>query len=242
MSRGRLVAVELRRAVDTRAPRWAIGVSVVVGLVITSTQAGGPPGSFADFMSVASIALPLLAGLLAVMAFTADWATRAALVTFALTPRRSHVLAARYLAVVTITVGMVMALHALGAVVYVALRPDAAGTVVDSAVIRQLGSMVGLVVAVTLTSIAVAGLVLRTSLALVLAVFVPFSLTIGFAFLPAGADWLGPYSFSSWIAAPTGELWSADRVGVGPAMTSFLLWTAAPCLLGWIRQVRAEPR
>lgn len=242
MSRGRLVTVELRRAVDTRAPRWAIGVSVVVGLVLTCAQSGGPPDSFAEFMSVASIALPVLAGLLAVMAFTADWASRAALVTFALSPRRSHVLAARYLAVVTITVGMVVVLHLLGAVVYVVLRPDAAGTAVDTSAIRQFASMVGLVVAVTLTSIAVAGLVLRTAPALVLAVFVPFSLTVGFAFLPTGADWLGPYSFSSWLAAPTGDLWSADRVGIGPAMTSFLLWTAAPCLVGWIRQVRAEPR
>jgi hypothetical protein len=242
MIRVRLIAVELRRAVDTPAPRWAIGASILVGIALTCLQPNGPSDTFADFMSVASIALPLLAGLLAVMAFTSDWATRAALITFALSPRRSHVLAARYCAVIIITVGLVIALHVVGAATYAALRPDAAGSIIDASVGRQLGSMVGLVVSVTLTSIAVAGLVLRTALALVVAVFVPFSLTIGFAFLPAGADWLGPYSFSSWLADPTIGWWVADRVGVGPAVTSFLLWTAAPCVLGWIRQLRTEPR
>jgi len=242
MNAFRVVAVELRRATDTRAPRWAIGVSVAVGLVVTCTQPGGPPTTFVEFMSVATIALPVLVGLLAVMAFTADWATRAALITFTLSPRRGPVLAARYAAVLIITVSLVVVLHLLGAVLYLALRPEAAGTIASVAVVGQLGSMTGLAVAATLTSIAVAGLVLRTSVALLVVVLGPFALTVGFGFLPTLADWLGPYSFASWLAEPTIDLWSPDRVGVGPAATSFCLWTALPCVLGWIRQLRAEPR
>jgi hypothetical protein len=69
-------------------------------------------------------------------------------------------------------------------------------------------------------------------------------LTIGLAFTPALLNWLNPYAFASWLAAP-GLDWtiaSETRVGVGPAMTSFAVWTALPLALGWFRQLRAEPR
>lgn len=238
----RLVLVELRRATDTPGPRWAIGTCVAAGLALALFQPGGTPKSFATFVSGATLALPLLVALLSVMAFTADWTTRAALVTFAITPRRSMVLAARSIAVLLISVGLVVALHVVAAITYVLVRPSSAATVVDPATASQFGSMVGLTIAVTLTTVSVAGLVLRTSLALVVAVLAPFFITIGLVFVPEVSLWFGPYSFANWLAAPTWHLQVKDGIGIGPAFVSFVVWTVVPFALSWLRQVRAEPR
>lgn len=238
----RLVVVEVRRATDTPGPRWAIASCVLAGFALALLQPGGVPRTFADFVNGATIALPLLVALLSVMAFTADWTTRAALVTFAVNPRRHEVIIARTLATMLLTVGSVLALHVLAALAYVIAQPSSTSTVFEPQVATQLWSMTAITLAITLTTVSVAGLVLRTSLALVIAVLAPLAVTIGLAFLPGVIDWLGPYSFSNWLADPTVRLRLPDGVGLAPATTSFLLWTAAPLVGSWLRQMRAEPR
>lgn len=239
----RLVLVEMRRALDTRGPRWAFAVAAVSGVVLPFLI-GWETKTFVAFVAGLSVALPLLMGLLAVMAFTAEWTTRAALTTFSITPRRQRVLGARYVAVLILGVCTLVVIHLLAAVVFAVTRPTSAASVFDIAVLRQFWEMLATTIAATLTATAVAGLVLRTAPALVIAVLGPLFLTIGLAFTPALLNWLNPYAFASWLAAP-GLDWtiaSETRVGVGPAMTSFAVWTALPLALGWFRQLRAEPR
>lgn len=240
----RLILVELRRAVDTRAPRWAFGAAVFIGVLLGFIAPGGPADTFDVFVAGLSVALPLLMALLAVMAFTADWSTRAALTTFALTPRRQRLLAARYIGILVLCLGTLAAIHVLAAVAYLVARPSSAGSIIGTAVFVQFWQMLAVTVAASLTAMAVAGLVLRTSLALLIAVLGPLVITVGLAFTPRVLDWLNPYGFASWLASPT-TAWSAvsdTEVGLGPALTSFVLWTAAPLVAGWFRQIRADPR
>lgn len=240
----RQVLVELRRAVDTRAPRWAFIAFVSGSVALCLLVPDAVTGTFEQFVGGAAVGLPLLTGLLAVMVFTADWSTRAALFTFVLTPNRRRVIAARYLAVFVLTVFSLIATHVIAAVVFTAIRPDAIGSIFRPGVGRQLWEMLATGLASSLTAMAVAGLVLRTVPALLIAVFAPLLLTVGLAFTPVLLEWLNPFGFASWFAAPTMR-WAGvgdESVSLGPAATSFLLWTAVPLVLGWFRQMRAEPR
>lgn len=241
----RLTIVEVRRALDTRAPRWAFVITVGVGISLSLVVPSGTSGSYESFVAAVSLGLPLLVGMLAVMVFTTDWDTRAALVTFVLTPRRSRVLVARYFAVLALTVGTLLAIHVIAALLFLVVHSQAANTIFTIGVVAQMASMLGTTIASALTATAVASLVLRTAPALVIAVFAPFVLTIALAFTPTLLVWVNPYGFAGWLSSPTLQ-WVDPRdestVGVGPALVSFLLWTALPLALGWIRQLRAEPR
>lgn len=239
----RLILVELRRAVDTRGPLWAFAAAAVSGVLLSFVVARDAT-TFAEFVAGLSLALPLLMGLLAVMAFTAEWSTRAALTTFAVTPRRQRILGARYAAILLLAAATLVAIHLLAAIGFAVTRPGSVGSVFDVAVLAQFWQMLATTVAATLTAIAVASLVLRTALALLIAVFGPFLLTIGLAFTPGLVDWMNPYGFASWLAEPqlSWTVTSETTVGLGPAVTSFAVWTALPLALGWVRQLRAEPR
>jgi ABC-2 type transport system permease protein len=238
----RLSLVELRRAVDTRGPRWAFGIAAVVGVGLGFVR-GRPAPQFVDFVGVAGLMLPLLMGLLAVMTFTADWSNRSALVTFALVPQRNRLLVARYVVVLVLAFATLVSIHVLAAIVYLVARPGAAGTILTGAVGAQFGSMAAMTLAATLTAVAVAGLILRTTIAVLVAAFAPFALALTIVFLPAWTAWFDPYAFATWLTAPHARWLTVDEtIGVGPALSSFLVWTAAPLALGHLRQLRAEPR
>ncbi|WP_295696597.1 ABC transporter permease [Lapillicoccus sp.] len=94
----RLIAVELRKMLDTRSGRWlliAIGVVtiVVVGFVLFASR----PQDLTLSTFVTGTATPqtLLLPLLGVLAVTSEWGQRNALVTFTLEPRRLRVMLAK---------------------------------------------------------------------------------------------------------------------------------------------------
>lgn len=240
----RSVLVEVRRAVDTRAPRWAFGIAVAVGILLGFVVPGDAPRTFTESLAGLSLPLPVLMAILAVMAFTSDWSTRAALMTFALTPQRWRVLVARHLAVLILALATLLVIFVLAAVLFAVASPEEAGAVVDAEAFRTLASMSATTVAASLTAMAVAGLVLRTALALLITVLGPLIVILGLAFSPELIDWLNPYGFAAWLSAPTAAwaVHSDTAVGLGPAASSFLVWTAGPLVLGWCRQLRTEPR
>lgn len=240
----RQVGVELRAALDTRAPRWAFASFVVGSVAFCLLVPSSLRGPYKDFVASVSLGLPLLVGALAVVIFTADWTTRAALVTFVLTPDRRRVILARYLGVIVLTISSLVVIHVLAAAVFVLVRPGAIRSLFSPDVAVQFWAMTATTVASALTAMAVGGLVLRTVPAILVAVFAPFLVTLGLAAVPVLLEWLNPYAFASWLAVPTTR-WtvaSSEHVGLGPAIASFALWTAVPLVLGWLRQMRAEPR
>jgi ABC-2 type transport system permease protein len=93
----RLTGVELRKMVDTRAGFWLLTgialltIAVVVGLQFSSGHDATLRSFFADSSQVALTLLPV-AGILLV---TSEWTQRTSLITFALVPTRTRVLAAK---------------------------------------------------------------------------------------------------------------------------------------------------
>ncbi|GAA0813802.1 ABC transporter permease [Spirilliplanes yamanashiensis] len=98
---GRLVAVELRKLVDTRAGAWLLGLIafasvaiVVVQLVVLDPEQHTYREFFVPSMLPTGILLPVLG----VLSVTSEWSQRTAMTTFALVPGRGRVVTAKLLA------------------------------------------------------------------------------------------------------------------------------------------------
>ena len=150
---GRLVAVELRKMVNTRAGFWlqvAIVAITVVVVAVRSVVGDAADHTFASILDVgiqpAAVLLPI-AGILLV---TSEWSQRTGMITFALVPVRSRVLGAKLIASLVLALAMlVMSVAVVAAGVLVASPgidgtwSDAAPLITQSAVYLTTGIVVG---------------------------------------------------------------------------------------------------
>ncbi|MCW3012842.1 MAG: hypothetical protein JWO90_3246 [Solirubrobacterales bacterium] len=234
---GRLVAVELRKAVDTRAGFWlqvatvALTVAAVLASVLTGDAADRTFVALIDAGTLPAAVLLPVAGILLV---TSEWSQRTGAITFALVPVRLRVLAAKALASLLLTVAMlamavaVVALGVLAGAPGEAAWSDAAPLVGQTAVYLAGGM---------LTGVAFGAVVLRSAPALVALFALPIAWT-AVATLPVLDD-----------AAP----WLDTRLALGPlhqevvsgtqwahAGTALALWMLLPLLVGAWRWGRHE--
>lgn len=89
----RLIRVETRKQLDTRAGRWlliAIAAIIATALVIMFFNNGGEH-PFGDYLQATTMPMALLLPVVGVLAVTSEWSQRTGLVTFALEPRRMRV-------------------------------------------------------------------------------------------------------------------------------------------------------
>ena len=117
----RLVAVELRKARDTRAGFWLLAaivsiVVVVLGIALVITLVHTEPVLLDDFVGIAAYMMSFLLPFLAIMLVTSEWSQRSALVTFTLEPRRSRVVLAKLVAALLLTVLNLVAAFVVGLV------------------------------------------------------------------------------------------------------------------------------
>ncbi len=97
----RLIRVELRKLVDTRAGTWllvGIGLVTVAAVAVYLFAADAADLTFARFVNVTVLPQSWLLPVLGIMAVTSEWTQRTGLVTHTLEPRRSRVLAAKFAA------------------------------------------------------------------------------------------------------------------------------------------------
>lgn len=229
----RLVAVEWRKLLDTRASLWLLAITAlgVVGIAIvqaaTATGSDAETGSiFQTACGIASILLPILVILLV----TSEWSQRSGLITFALVPVRTRVIAAKLLAAV-----LLVALAA-GVALLVALACGAAigtGTGIT-------GSVAGQGVLYMLISVAIGfalGLLFMNSpLAIVLLFAAPIVIALIGAISASISDvtiWLDQSELSDLIAADASVDWG--RIGV-----TALVWIALPLAGGLVRLQRSD--
>jgi ABC-2 type transport system permease protein len=100
----RLVRVELRKQLDTRAGRWlviAIAVVVVAALTIMFFTDGGEH-PFGDYLQATTLPVAIILPVVGILAVTSEWSQRTGLVTFALEPRRTRVSLAKLVSSVVI--------------------------------------------------------------------------------------------------------------------------------------------
>jgi ABC-2 type transport system permease protein len=235
---GRLVAVELRKMVNTRAGFWlqvaTVAITALV-VIVRSVVGDAADHTFAAILDVgvkpAAVLLPI-AGILLV---TSEWSQRTGMITFALVPVRSRVLVAKLIASLVLAVGMlVMAVGVVAAGVLVA-SPGVDGTWSDVApLIGQSAVYLG---GGMLTGVAFGAVLLASAPAIVALFALPITWT-AVASLSFFAD-----------AAP----WLDTRLALGPmpqevmsttqwahAGTALALWMLLPLLIGIWRITRRE--
>jgi ABC-2 type transport system permease protein len=237
---GRLIGVEWRKQVDTRAGLWlliSIGLVVAAIMVIMLFVEQGNH-SYGDYFAASALPLSILVPLVGVMAATAEWSQRTGLTTFALEPRRGRVVLAKTLASL-VTAGLAFALAlVLGAGMHqVAISVRDADPAWD--LTWGLVGGLALMLALSLAQGVGFGLsLLNTPAAIVAYLVLPtvWSILGGLiSWLQTPAQWLDLGSTMEPLLenSMTGEQWA--HLG-----TASLVWVALPLAIGLWRVVRAE--
>jgi ABC-2 type transport system permease protein len=235
---GRLVAVELRKMVDTRAGFWMqVATVALTALVVIVRSVAGDAGdhTFAAVLDVgvkpAAVLLPV-AGILLV---TSEWSQRTGMITFALVPVRSRVLGAKVVASLVLAVAMLIMSVAVVAAGVLVASPGVDGTWSDAAPL--IGQSAVYLTGGMLTGVAFGMIVLASAPAIVALFALPIAWTAA-ASLSFFAD-----------AAP----WLDTRLALGPmpqevmsttqwahAGTALALWMGLPLVIGIWRIARRE--
>jgi hypothetical protein len=239
----RLVAVETRKLVDTRAGLWLVALIVVANLLVTAgilLFAEDQVLSFYSFLSLASMPAGFLLPVLAILLVTSEWSQRSALITFGLEPRRGRVVAAKLLTALVATAATLLVALAFGVVG--TLVADATHDLADPWQLTAAG-LTNLALALLLSLLVgfAFGMALMSSPAAIVLYFVlPIVWTIVGATVPWVRDNLQEWADLNTAQAPlltsewaTGGEWA--RLGAATA-----IWVLAPLAFGVWRLLRSE--
>lgn len=247
VSMATLARVELRKAVDTRAGRWLIGIIVGLVLAVEVIYALAAPDAdknYERFLSIAGVTLASFLPILVIMLVTSEASQRNGLVTFTLEPRRARVVLAKFLAGLALAVS-VMVLAGLVAVIGTLVGIATGGSPswsVDANLLFNgfiLANLVGILV-----GFAIAMLLMNTPAAIV--AYFAYSLVLPGAVGILAALSSGFADVAPWIEfntaqtplfmgdfTPTGEEWAQIA-------TSATIWLVIPLILGVRRLLRIE--
>ena len=238
----RLLRVELRKLVDTRAGFWllaAIGIITVAVIVVYLFAADAADLTFVNFIAVTATPQAILLPVLGILAVTTEWTQRTGLVTFTLEPSRARVAAAKLLAVGLVGLLAVVVAYgtaALGNLAAVALMDGAGSWSIEAAGMRDFFvlQLIGVV-----QGFAFGMLLMNTAAAIVLYFVLPMAWSVAFSLVGAlenAAPWL---DFNSAIAPVYAgdSLQGDDWTHVAVAGT---IWVLVPLALGLVRLLRRE--
>jgi ABC-2 type transport system permease protein len=235
---GRLVAVELRKMVDTQAGFWlqiamvALTVVVVVVRLLVGEVADHTFQSVLDAgLQPAAILLPVL-GILLV---TSEWTQRTGMITFALVPVRSRVLGAKLIASLLLAVAMLVMSVAVVAAGVLAASPGVEGTWSDAAPL--IGQSAVYLTAGMVIGVAFGAILLASTPAIVLRFALPtaWMAVVSLPLLSGVAPWVDN---ARALGQMTAEVMSATQwAHVGTALA---LWMLLPLLIGTWRITRRE--
>ena len=236
---GRLVAVELRKMVDTRAGFW-LQIAMVA---LTARRGDRPPASSATRRTTPSPASstsgcsrrPSCCRSSGILLVTSEWSQRTGMITFALVPVRSRVLGAKLIASLVLALAtLVMSVAVVAAGVLVASPgvdgtwSDAAPLIGQSAVFLTTGMVVGVAF----------GAVLLASAPAIVALFalpIAWTAVASLSFFADAAPWLDTRLA---LAPLHQEVLSATQWA--HAGTALALWMLLPLLIGIWRITRQE--
>lgn len=243
----RLIRVELRKLIDTRAGMWlliSIGIlsALVMIILIWVLAANDETATFEDFVGAMSTPMGILLPVLGIMSVTSEWGQRTGLVTFTLEPRRSRIVVAKLVSAVVVAVIALIVSVALGALGNVLLGIISGDDMVWNVSFLQMSGFLLLHVIGLATGFAFGTLFMNTAAAIVLFFVYSFVLPGLFAAGAALMDWFK--DLQPWIdfadaqtplfeATMTGKDWAEFGV-------SGLIWFVLPLAVGIWRLLRAE--
>ena len=187
----RLVRVELRKTVDTRAGRWlliSIALITVAAMVLFLIFAPDRELTFYNFIGITATPQGFLLPVLGILSVTSEWSQRTGLVTFTLEPRRGRALAAKVAAVIVLGllfVALLLVSAAIGNVLGEALRDGVGEWGFDAG---DLGKVLLLQLLGLLSGLAFGTILLNSAAAIVLSFVLPLAVGIIFGIVPALAD------------------------------------------------------
>jgi ABC-2 type transport system permease protein len=234
---GRLVKVELRKMLDTRAGMWLlIAIGLLTALVLVLFLINADDKSFVNAMQASAIPQGILLPVLGILLVTSEWSQRTAMVTFTLEPHRGKVLwskvtAAVVLGLAAVVVALVVAslVTAVGGTPH-AWRDTSLRLILQYVVLQLLSVVGGLVFGLLLLNTAAA---IVTSFALPIAFSIITSLVKPFHKVQ---PWVDPGTSQTPLQNGehlTGTEW-------WHVVVTSLIWVVLPFAVGMWRVLRAE--
>ncbi len=242
----RLVKVELRKLVDTRASFWLslsiAAIAAVIAVIVLIVGSSHPEDvTFDNLFNLMTAPMAFLLPVMAILLVTSEWSQRNALTTFTMEPRRERIVAAKFIAVMIAAVAAVVVALVLGAVANLVgglMFGDQAGSW-DITGISLFAGILGMLIGV-LMGFAFAALFLNTPAAIVAYFVVPTVLQIIGGVIPWVRenllDWIDvntaqmPLLEGDW---PTGSQWAHIVVAC-------VVWIVIPLVFGVNRIMRSE--
>jgi ABC-2 type transport system permease protein len=235
---GRLVAVELRKMVNTRAGFWmqiatvAIAVVVVIARLVTG---GAADHTFASVLNLGLQPAAVLLPVTGILLVTSEWSQRTGMITFALVPMRGRVIGAKLIASIVLSLVMLVASVAVIAAGVFVASPGIDGAWTDAGTL--IGQSAVFVTTGILVGVAFGAIVLASAPAIVALFALPISFTAiaSLSFLADAAPWLDTRLA---LAPLHEEVMSATQWA--QAGTALALWMLLPLLIGIWRITRRE--
>jgi ABC-2 type transport system permease protein len=235
---GRLVAVELRKMVNTRAGLWLqIAMVAFTAIVVIARRVfgDGDDHTFAGVLDVALQPAAVLLPITGILLITSEWSQRTGMITFTLVPVRARVLGAKLIASILLalaTLAMSVAVVAAGVLV---ASPGVDGTWSDVATL--IGQSAVYLTTGILVGVAFGTILLASAPAIVALFALPITWTAvaTLSFFAHTAPWLDTRLA---LAPLHHEVLSATQWA--HAGTALALWMLLPLLIGIWRITRQE--
>ena len=239
----RLVRVELRKMVDTRAGLWLfVAMALLTAAAVTLFLIFAEPEdvSFGVLSAIALTPQGFLLPILGILLITSEWSQRTGLVTFTLEPSRMRVVVAKTLA--ALIVGAVAVVLLLGVA---AVGNWVGGTLLDADGSwdlgrTELGQLSVLQVSAIVQGLAFGMVLMNSAAAITLYFVLPIASSIVVNIIGGrvyeAAQWFDLGTAQEPLFSEdgmTGEAWA--QLGVAS-----LIWIGLPLALGIIRLMRAE--
>jgi ABC-2 type transport system permease protein len=234
----RLVAVELRKMVDTRAGFWLQVAMVALTIIVVVARLLVGDARDHTFQKVLDAGLQpsaILLPVLGILLLTSEWSQRTGLITFTLVPARSRVLSAKLIASLLRAIamlGMSVAIVAMGVLVsspgVEGTWSDAAPLIGQSAVNLTAGMLVGL---------GFGAILMAATPAIVLLFALPTALmaVVSLSAFSEVAPWVDYASAMGQMTVGVRSTTEWAHVG-----TSLAIWMVVPVLIGAWRITRRE--
>ncbi|MGA8255483.1 MAG: ABC transporter permease [Nocardioides sp.] len=239
----RLVKVELRKSWDTRAGRSLLGAIVFLTAAIMTIfffAAESSDRVFGNFIGIAATPQGFLLPVLGIMLVTSEWSQRTAMVTFALEPSRTRVIAAKTVAALILGLGAFVAALVVG-VVGTAVGGADGGF--DGLKASTVLLFLALQLVTVLQGLAYGLILLNTPAAIVTFFVLPIASSIIFE-LVSGLRDIAPWIDLGTAQTPLFETFEAGLSLSGEEYaqlgTTTVIWILVPFVIGWIRVMRAE--
>jgi ABC-2 type transport system permease protein len=235
----RLVKVEMRKMIDTRAGLWLLIAIVAITALITvifMLTADASDRTFTNFMGIMATPQGFLLPVLGILLVTQEWSQRTGMVTFTLEPHRAKVIGAKVIAALVfglLAVAIAIVFAVLGTAVsggpdaWVNIGPD---DFFKFGLLQVTGVLQGLAF----------GLIFLNSAAAIVTYFV-----LPIAFSIVASLWSALNDVAPWVDLGTsqqplfdgsnlsGEQWAQVATGT-------LIWVVLPFVAGLVRVLRAE--